>query len=262
MKPFFTVIVPVTDQTAYLLPLTLDSVVAQAFDAYEIIIVDGQTKPHSLEVLHAYRNHIAKIYPAQGQNLFAMMNQGVTLAVGDYVHILLPGEFYISRHAFTFVKQFIDNGAAPDLLYTAYVQRHSLAAPQVLMKQIEEEDLKGGKVPMGLQAYWFRRESLNAIGAFNCKYIQQAGFDLICRYYRSLSMRKQMMRRVLTDYEYRLPPPRQIIRHLVETLVIIFIHFGWSKAVWWWMAQNHVRFMRWWLKSVKAALWKGSEAHP
>ncbi|MGE3534947.1 MAG: hypothetical protein AB7H48_08955, partial [Parachlamydiales bacterium] len=83
----------------------------------------------------------------------------------------------------------------------------------------------------------------------------------ICRFYRASIMRKCFMRRVLTDFEYRLAPPRQIISHLVETLMIIFIHFGWSKAVIWWMAQNHLRFLRWWMKSIKAALWKGSEAH-
>ncbi|MBS0651222.1 MAG: glycosyltransferase [Verrucomicrobia bacterium] len=260
-KPYFTVIVPVTDQTAYMLPFTLDSIVEQAFDAFEIIIIDGQSKAHTHDVFQAYRNRITRIYSALDKNLFAMMNKGISLAKGEYVHILIPGEFYISKHAFTFVKQFIDSQADPDLLYTAYLSRHQYSPSQIILKQIEEEDLKGGKVPMSLQAYWFKNSSLRAIGAFNCRYRQQAGFDLICRFYRAPIMKKSFMRRVLTDFEYRLPPPRQIISHLVETLMIIFIHFGWSKAVIWWMAQNHLRFLRWWMKSIKAALWKGSEAH-
>ena len=52
-KPYFTVIVPVTDKTAYMLPFTLDSIVEQAFDAFEIIIIDGQSKAHTHDVFQA-----------------------------------------------------------------------------------------------------------------------------------------------------------------------------------------------------------------
>ncbi len=59
--------------------------------------------------------------------LFAMMNKGSLLSKGGCVHILVPGEFYISRRAFTFMKQFIDSQADPDLLYTAYLARYQPA---------------------------------------------------------------------------------------------------------------------------------------
>lgn len=260
VKPFFTVVVPVTDQSAHLLPFTMDSIVSQAFNDFEIIVVDGLSSSSRYDLFHSYHDEKTRVYSALDHNLFAMMNKGISLAKAEYVHLLLPGEFYISRHAFRFVKEFIEKRSGPDLVYTAYLARHQYSAPQLISKQIQEEDLKGGRVPMSLQAYWFKRNTLKSLGAFNQKYRQQAGFDLICRFFLSENQHKAWMPRVLTDFEYRLPPPRQIISHLAETLSIIFIHFGWSKAVIWWMAQNHIRFLRWWIKSIKAALWKRSEA--
>jgi hypothetical protein len=260
VRPFFSILIPVTDQNVYQLPFTLDSIVAQTFDHFEIILIDGQTKNHTQHLFDAYRSRIGKICSTTEKNLFAMLNQGIALAKGEYVHVLLPGEFYLSRHAFRFVKEFLEVQIDPDLLYTAYMVRQQYSLPQIVCRQITEEDLKGGKVAMSLQAYWFKRTSLQTIGRFNERYDLQAGFELVCRFYLAPMMRKCLMRRVLTDFEPRQLPPRQIVSQLMETLLIIFIHFGWSKAILWWMAQNHLRFLQWWAKSLKAAVWKRSEA--
>lgn len=252
----FSVIVPIMDQNVHLLPFTMDSIAEQAFDSYEVIVIDGQTKEHSLSIFDAYQAHITRIYTALDRDLSAMFNKGVDLAQGQYLHFMQPGEFYISRNAFRFLKDFIDQSPSPDLIYTGCVVRHSLTPPQQLFRQIDEEDLKGAKIPQGLHAYWFKKETVLLSGKFDTRYRIQGGFDLICRFYRNPTLRKAFMRRILTDYEYRLLKPKWIIRQLFETLLIIFRHFGLSKAALFWVAQNHLRLFRWWSKSVKGAFWK------
>ncbi len=71
-KPHFTVIIPVTDQTAYLLPFTLDSIVEQVFDAFEIII-DGQSTPHTHDVFQTCRNRITRGYSPLDKNLYHLL---------------------------------------------------------------------------------------------------------------------------------------------------------------------------------------------
>ncbi|MBS0605209.1 MAG: glycosyltransferase [Verrucomicrobia bacterium] len=256
-SPIFSIIVPLTDENVHLLPFTMDSIAEQTLNSYEVIVIDAQTKEHSLCVFDAYRSHITRIYTALDRNLSAMLNKGVDLSRGSYLHFMQPGEFYISRNAFRFLKNFIDQNPSPDLVYTGCVLRHSLAPPQQLFKQIQEEDLKGAKVPQGLQAYWYKRDAVVLCGKFRTRYQIQGGFDLLCRFYRIPTLRKVFMRRILTDYEYRLPRAKWIIRQFFETLIILFRHFSLSKAALFWVGQNNLRFFRWWGRSVKAAFWKG-----
>ena len=43
-EPFLSVVVVITDETAHLLPFTLDSIVSQSVTSFEIIVIDGQTR--------------------------------------------------------------------------------------------------------------------------------------------------------------------------------------------------------------------------
>jgi hypothetical protein len=255
----FSVIVPITDQNVHLLPFTMDSIASQMFHSFEVIIIDGQTKEHSLSIFDAYRSCISRIYTALDRNLSAMQSKGVELAKGKFVHFLQPGEFYISRNSFHFIKEFIEKSDDPDLVYTGCVIRHSMSPPQQLFSQCEKENLKGGKIPYSLQAYWFKKQAIEAVGKFNTAYRIQGGFDLVCRFYLNTALRKVFLRRILTDYEYRLRKPKWVVRQFYEALVIIFRHFGLSKAAIFWMAQNHLRLLHWWSKSVKGAFWKRHE---
>ncbi len=256
--PFFSVVVPVTEDSVHLLCFTLDSILAQTYPSYEVIVVDAEQIGCPSAVLDAYLGRVERVYSALGGNLSGMLNQGITLCKGSYVHFLQPGEFYISRHAFEFVKRVIDDGSCPELIYTGCTIRHSLAPQQQVLQQIHAEDLKCANIPQTLQAYWFQREALIALGKFKKRYKIQGGFDLICRFYSNPGFQKVQMRRVLTDYEYRLPRASWIFRQLLETFLILISHFGLSLATLGWVLQNHLRFFRWWFRSVKAAFWKGS----
>ena len=245
----FSVIICVTDKNGYLLPLTLDSVLAQVHEPFEILVIDGQRSSHP----QLYERMI----PANTTDLFGMMNQGAHLAKGSFLHFLMPGEFYLSHHALTFMKEFIESEERYDLIFTGCIIRHSLAHPQLLFKKLGVQDLKAGKLPSSLQAFWFSKKAFLKLNGFNADYEVQGGFDLICRFYLDQHLKKGFMPRVLTDYTYRKLPPKKIIKQFLETLDIIHCRFGFSKMLLWWMAQNPLRLVQWWLKSIKIAFWKG-----
>lgn len=255
-KPFFSVIVPVLDKTLHLLPFTLDSIVSQEFEGFEIVLIDGQSGEHDLDLFNAYQPHISRIYSALDRHPFSMKNKGLMLARGKYLHFLDPGEFYMTCHALSLMRNFIEACDFPDLIYTGSVSRYSLSLPQVSIQQISEERLRGGDLPTSLQSYWFQKEALVALGGFNAAYEIQGGVDVICRFYLSPSYRKAFLKRILTDYEYRRLSPKKVIQQFIETLMIICRHFGLSKALVWWLAQNHLRLLKWWWRSIRGAFWK------
>jgi hypothetical protein len=253
---FFTIVVAVTDQTAYKLPFTLDSLVAQDFDGYEVIIIDGQRQEHNLRFFDTYREQIALIEPATSFCFWEMMNQGLAHAKGRYVHFLKPGEFYLTRHALAMLAEFIQEHELPDLVYSGWIVRHSLSPPQMVFKKLHFEDLKGGKLPSSMESFWMKREALSELKGFDPRYEIQSGVDLICRFYLDKQLKKVFMKRILTDYDYKRTSPKKIIQHFWETLTIITRHFGPSKALLWWLAQNPFRLVDWWLRTLKTAFLK------
>jgi glycosyltransferase involved in cell wall biosynthesis len=254
----FSVVICVSDSDAYLLPFTLDSVVAQGNGEYEIIVIDGQRKAHSLDLFKAYASHISKIEQAYSPNLSVMMNQGLRAASGRYLHFLLPGEFYISRHVLAFMAEYLPEHDYPDLIHTGYIVRHSLSQPQMIFRKLLTVDLKRGNVPSTLQSFWFKREAICAIEGFDPSFTFQGGIELVYRLFLSRHVKKTFKRRILTDYEYRRPSHKKVVRQFWETLVILFRRCGPGKALFWWMAQNHLRLLRWWLSSLKMAIWRSN----
>jgi len=256
MDVLFSVVILLNDQNAYLLPFTLNSVSEQTFSSHEVIIIDSRKEKVDHEVFKNTLAHLTSIQSFSDVNLYAMMNEGIKAAKGRYLHFLVPGEFYLSCHGLSLVKECLEHHHFPDLVYSGYIIRHSLSPPQTVFKQISSEDLKGGKLPMSLLAFWMKKEALLSVGLFDKKFEMQGGIDLICRFYRRNDLKKIFLKRILTDYEYRRPPPKKVLRQQWETLLILWRHFGISKALFLWVARNHVRLFLWWLKNLKAAFWR------
>jgi glycosyltransferase involved in cell wall biosynthesis len=251
--PFFSIVIPVTDQTVYKIPFTLDSLISQVFRDYEIVIIDGQKQEHSLHFFDAYKEHISRIEPALGKSLWEMMNQGLSYARGAYLHFLKPGEFYLTRYALEILAGFIAHEGHPDLLYSGWMVRHSLSSPQMVFKKLHLEDLKGGRIPSSMEFFWLKRETLLDKEGFDCRYELQSGVDLICRIFLDRHLKKVFMKRILTDYDYKRVPPKKVVQQFWESLRIITRHFGISKALFWWLAQNPFYLIQWWLRTLKAA---------
>jgi hypothetical protein len=259
ITPFFTIIVPLTKRLSYLFPFTLDSLIAQrGTSSFEVIIVDA-TEGKAL--LHHLSLDQVTVIPAQSDNLFAMLNLALKRARGQYTHILSPGEFYMSKKALAFVAKIIHAYDFPDLLYSARMMRHSFGQPTIDIYPIKENDLKGARIPTTLQPFWFRSQTLEMIGGFNEKYQIQGGFELICRYFQSPTLKKAFVKRVITDYEYRKPTPRWIIRQCLETFWISLAKFGPTLHLFAWLIQNCLRLFRFSWKIARIAFWKRHVAY-
>ena len=87
--PHFSVVIP-THNRERLLPRTIDSVLAQTFTDYEIIVVDDGSTDETQAVLEKYHQqgpHFRYDYQ-ENQGACAARNQGAALASGDYLAFL------------------------------------------------------------------------------------------------------------------------------------------------------------------------------
>ncbi|MEI9806539.1 MAG: glycosyltransferase family A protein [Bacteroidota bacterium] len=87
--PFFSVIVP-TYNRAHLIGKTLDTVLGQTFQDFEIVIVDNKSTDNTVEVLQSYlKDERIKLY-VQEENYerSSSRNKGMSLATGKYLTFL------------------------------------------------------------------------------------------------------------------------------------------------------------------------------
>lgn len=93
--PLFSIIIP-TFNAASKLALTLESAVLQEpVAAREVLVIDGSSTDHTLNVLKSYEGRIRWI-SERDLGIYAAMNKGIRLARGRYLYFLGAGD--LIRH--------------------------------------------------------------------------------------------------------------------------------------------------------------------
>ena len=83
---------------------TIESVVAQNFDDYEHIIVDGGSKDGSVDVIKKYEKYISWWCSEKDNGIYNAMNKGIRHANGKYCLFLNSGDWLCDETALNKVK--------------------------------------------------------------------------------------------------------------------------------------------------------------
>ncbi|MDQ6480211.1 glycosyltransferase family 2 protein [Dyadobacter sp. LHD-138] len=75
----------------------IESVLKQDFDSIEYIIIDGNSKDGTQEVIASYGSKIHQFLSEPDKGIYDAMNKGIKLATGDLIGILNADDFYASN---------------------------------------------------------------------------------------------------------------------------------------------------------------------
>ena len=87
-NPMFSVVVPVYNTSSDHLKEAIDSVLAQRYQNFELILVDDHSSwDNVVSVLRSYEDndHVRVIYRSENGHISAATNDGINIAVGDYI---------------------------------------------------------------------------------------------------------------------------------------------------------------------------------
>ena len=119
MKPFFSVVIP-TYNRADLIRLTLDSVLAQEFAAWEMLIVDDGSKDNTAAVVRPYLvDSRIEYLPKKNAERGAARNYGFAHAQGEYVLFLDSDDRLHSDHLVTLHRK-IEELGQPNFIATKF----------------------------------------------------------------------------------------------------------------------------------------------
>ncbi|ASG04747.1 MULTISPECIES: glycosyltransferase family 2 protein [Vibrio] len=86
-KILFSIVIPLYNKEEYIFT-TLQSVLNQNFQSYEIIVIDDGSKDNSLSIVNCICNKRLKIFSQKNSGVSEARNKGVDLANGQYVCFL------------------------------------------------------------------------------------------------------------------------------------------------------------------------------
>jgi len=97
---------------------TIQSVVNQTFTDFEYILIDGNSKDESVEIIKKYSSKIYYWVSEPDTGIYNAMNKGIRKAVGDYCLFLNSGDWLISSTTLQDVFNEISNTTPADIFYS------------------------------------------------------------------------------------------------------------------------------------------------
>lgn len=94
-------IITVTYNSAATVRDTIESVLSQTYNNIEYIIIDGNSKDNTLDIVKEYGERISKVVSEPDKGIYDAMNKGISMATGDVVGILNSDDFYHTNDIIT-----------------------------------------------------------------------------------------------------------------------------------------------------------------
>lgn len=95
--PFFSVVIPLYNKENWI-EHTLNSVLNQTFDDYEIIIVNDGSTDRSQEIVMQFTNAKIKYFSKENQGVSVARNFGIEKATANYIAFLDADDLWFSNH--------------------------------------------------------------------------------------------------------------------------------------------------------------------
>lgn len=230
---------------------TLKNVLEQDFSSFEVIVIEKKKDPSLQHLAKNYSVSVTFMPASKEASVADLLNQAVDRAKGKYIHILQPGDFYLSKQGLKQIGEFLRSSPEYDLLYCAYLLRSEKVAPVLVFQPVASKLLQKGKMPTRLQSCWFSRSIFEKIGKFDPRYQKRPGLDLLCRTFLSKEIKIFAWKRVFIDYEPFKLSSQEVLAYVWETFCLVFRYFGLFHALIWWFSQEHLSFLRWGMQKVR-----------
>ena len=176
-----TIIIP-TLNAEEKLHITLDSLVKQTYQDFECIIMDGNSRDQTSEIVKTYHTKIPNLqfHSASDRGIYDAMNKGVALSTGEYILFLGAGDSLYNNKVLEQIHLQL-NSAPCDILYgdICFLPNQIVKQPEALSNRY----FRSGKM-ICHQSIIARKETLDNY-PFDLKYPFGADRDWLIHTFRN-----------------------------------------------------------------------------
>lgn len=253
LYPKVSIVIP-TFNSSQNIAKTLRHVLNESYPDFEVILVDAGSSDKTLEIVNSFFDPRIRICSVTTYQLYEMMNKGISLATGEYINFLSPGDYYLSVNTIKTIMDLAVEHDKPHLVYGASLLRHGISEPRVIKRDLSAKLLQKGLQPSAVQSMWFHKDLFRIIGKFKTKYKLRGELDLFCRFVLSPGLQAVATNHVMIDFELKPLKLKYVIIHFKETFSVVIHHFGFWKAFkWLFIQKDTVRILKLWLQGVRSA---------
>ena len=102
---------------------TIKSIISQT-KKVEIIVVDGDSKDGTIDIINQYSNFFEKVIIEKDQGIYFAMNKGIKLASNEWIHFLNSGDIFFSDETIKNVSNILRANKTSDVVIgNSYVKR-------------------------------------------------------------------------------------------------------------------------------------------
>lgn len=181
--PKVTVYIPSYNYGKYL-HKAIQSVMAQTFGNWELIVINDGSTDHTQEVLSTYhQNAKIKIIHQQQKGLTVSNNIALRLSRGDYI-IRLDADDYFDENALLILSNTLDSHPEAGLVYPDYYQMDEQGTIVNIERRekVSDEETTVLDLPAHGACTMIRKFCLMELGGYNEKWDCQDGYDLWIRF--------------------------------------------------------------------------------
>lgn len=202
-RPFVSIVTS-TYNSAATLRDTFNSILAQTFQDYEVIVVDGKSTDGTLDIIKEYSqkfNGRLKWKSGPDRGLYDAMNKGYKMARGTYVGLLNSDDFYSSADVLDTIHRELTTHDI-DAVYAdvRYVERDHL---DNTIRYYSSRIFHPWMVRFGFMpahpSFYCRRSLILQHGMFNIDYRVAADFDQMVRLLRLQHIRAHYIPQSIVD---------------------------------------------------------------
>ena len=165
---------------------TIESVLHQTYKDFEYIIVDGQSKDDTMEIVRSYESLFGgriRYVSEPDKGIYDAMNKGIAMATGDVVGILNSDDFYTSNNVLEQVAKTLSDTNI-DAVYgdVHYVNDDHLdkCVRYYTSRPFHRSWMRFGFMPAH-PSFYCRREIYERFGMFDTTYKVAADFENLLR---------------------------------------------------------------------------------
>jgi len=167
---------------------TIESVLNQSYKNIEYIIIDGNSKDHTIDIIKSYESAFKdrlKWISETDRGIYDAMNKGIQMAAGDIVGILNSDDFYISNDAIKEVVQCFEDNEVDSLyaqLYCVLPRNINKIVRDCTYKDCKKIDFFWGWHPPH-PAFFVKKSVYSKLGLFDNSFEIAADYDIMLRFF-------------------------------------------------------------------------------
>jgi len=177
-------VVTVTYNSAETIEETIKSVISQNYKNLEYIIIDGQSKDNTLNIVNIYKETIALVVSEKDLGIYDAINKGIKKATGDIIVALNSDDMYASNDIISKVVELFKSTNA-DAVYgdLNYVDRFNTSK---IIRKWKSGNYKKGQFLKGWMpphpTFFVRNYCYEKYGIFNLSLKSAADYELMLRF--------------------------------------------------------------------------------